>query len=118
MKQTRINPQHVTHIKITPQRESPYVWCDKIEKETTLFGLITVVEPYDEGYWEDGCQGYWQSKLDEDRSDFTIIEDTVYWLPSISVFCGETKVYSAHYDTIAEIRELCEKEFKNVSIIL
>ena len=110
MKETRVNSEYVTHIKITPAVNSGFVWRDKVEKRG-LFGRDKSIQ---EGYYSKF--GY---RLDvENWKYLNIIDNVVWYQPFLEVFCGETLVYSAHYETTEEIRELCQREFPYINVIL
>lgn len=110
MKETRINSNYVSHIQITPAVNSGFVWRDKVEKR----GLFGRDKSLKEGYYN-----RLGNSIDvENWGYITIIDNTVWYQPFLEVFCGETLVYSAHYETTEEIRELCQREFPYINVIL
>lgn len=117
--ETRVNKDLVTHIEIISAKKSKYKWCDEIKLKRVFFNSITVCDAYEEGFWEDGIQGFFQERLDTDVfKSFTEIDGVVWWNPYLSVFCGNTKVHGKHYATVEEIREICDKEFPHVNLTL
>lgn len=117
MKELRINPENVSHIKIYDLEATGYIWCDAIKKKTVLFGWITTVEPYEEGYYFNGAQGWLSDKI-EPKSHMRTIEGELYLDPCISIFAGETKIKTKFFKTVEECKEYCDLNFPNVNVVV
>lgn len=117
MQELRINPENVSHIKIYDLEATGYKWCDAIPLKRVLFNSITVQDPYEEGYWYNGHQGFFSDKI-EPKSHMRTIEGELYLDPCISIFAGETKIKTKFFKTIEEYKEYCDVNFKNVNVII
>lgn len=117
MNELRINPENVSHIKIYDLEATGYKWCDAIPLKRVFFNSITVCEPYEEGYWLDGHQGFFSDKI-EPKSHMRTIDGELWFDPHISVFCGETKIKTKFFKTVELAKEYCDKNFKGVNVII
>lgn len=118
MKQTLINPQHVTHIKIKPATKTEYIWCNEKPEKKHWLGFIKEYG-YEEGFWENGFQGFFSTRIDTNEHKFLVEIEGVLWsLPSIEIFAHGKKIYTNHYESVSEIEQICKSEFPNVSVIL
>jgi len=112
--ETRINPQKATHIEITPASPSGYIWKDEIVEERVFFGLLLKTRGQKEGYYDN-----WGFRFETgDFKSIDIVGNEVWFDPFLSVYCGSKRIYGRHYATMEEIRELCSREFPNISVIL
>lgn len=118
MKETRINSNHVSHIKITPAIKTNYIWCNELPKKKHWLGFIKEYG-YEEGFWENGYQGYFGLRLDTTEfTDFVEIDGVLWENPRLEIFANGKRIFGRHYETVEEIKLLCSREFTNVSIIL
>lgn len=116
MKEIRINKELITHIEIYPAEKTDYIWCDELPSSKALFGLVSY-GGYKEGWYDDGK--YWKYRLTtEDFEGLVEIDDSIWSLPFLRVFCGNTVVHGKHYENLETIQEICEKYFPHVNIKL
>ena len=118
MKETRINSNHVSHIKITPAVKTDYIWCNEIPKKKNWLG-ITTQYGYEEGFWWKGKPGFYSVRLDTDEyKEFVEIDGVLWSNPFLEIFANGKCIFGRHYETVEEIKLLCSREFTNVSIVL
>lgn len=116
---TRINPLMVSHIEITPLKNSGYMWVDEVKEKRIFFNLIQTIYPSEGGFWENGSTSYWSDKLIERQLKATIVKNGVaYWKPYLAIFSGGKQIEGKYYKTIDEIYKVCDELFPNVNIVL
>ena len=118
MNQLRINPQTVTHIKIDDLEATGFIWRDETPVKKVFFNLITVDYGWEGSYWYQGNPGSYTDKIDTLKSYMRDIGGEIYFLPSVSVFCGEKKMKTKHFETVEEAKEYATNNFPNVNIIM
>jgi len=118
MKETRINSNHVSHIKITPAVKTDFIWCNEIPEKKNWLGIITQYG-YEEGFWWKGKPGFYSVRLDTDEyKEFVEIDGVLWENPRLQIFANGKCIFSRHYEDLEEIRQLVSGEFTNVSVVL
>lgn len=118
MKETRISPEHVTHIEIISGYKTDYIWCNEILGKKNFFGL-TIRQWWEEGFYYKGRQeSIFAEKFDTDIKGYIEIDGVIHYNPLLKVFSAGKCIYSKRYDSLETIREICDRDFPTISIIL
>lgn len=115
--ETRINSKTVSHIDIYDLEATGYIWCDEIKEKKVFFNLISLNDAYEEGYWYNGYQGFFGEKLDKSKNYMRNVNGEIYFIPHISIFCGQEKIKTIYFETFEEAKEYCDKNYGEVNVI-
>lgn len=115
--ETRINPNQVSHIKIKRLQKTKYFWIPE-KTRSFLFGLFksTIKEGY--YYWNTVFEGEVVYFANEKCVDMVDIDGDLWYLPKVSIFCGEKLIKERYFNTFEEAKEYCNINFPNVNITL
>ena len=126
-KETRINPEQVSHIYIKDNRKGReyfwngymyYIWMEA-EYFKFLWLFKTKSINYVAGYYKD-CKRHWlgnDTAVELKYREFDLLGE-VYTKPCVSIFCAEKRIKTEYFDTVEQAKEWTSNNFPNCNVII
>lgn len=124
MKETRINPNQVSHITIYDECKGvryqyqtiDYVW---MEEDSFLFLWFYKILNYPAGFYRN-CKRKWISNdTPLEIEDWHFVRDNCIWSrPKIEIFCAEKRIKIKYFKSIEQAKKWVTSNFPNCNVII
>ena len=127
MKETRINPNQVSHITICDAKKGrEYYWngyVDYVWMEAEYFKFLwlfkTSFKNYEAGYYKNYKRAWITNDTPTElrKSEYTLLGE-VYTLPRVSIFAGGKEIKNRYFETLEQVKEWVTLNFNNCNVIV